>query len=550
MKSALFTLIGFIAYWGIPALAQPQTDPTSYIHYSPEADLYRAPCMDTVKQMGIKAYVNVALVFPAWLPVVDYDHVAVIEGKVVPKPGTVQKGTTVSAQDASINHYTHDFYFNVAPDTTEDRRYLNLIGGQVDTVMEDGVRKMDTFFKPYVHIEWETGLAATNKGNLCAELNKQGKSCGFFTAGHERHDRIWNWPTFDDWVHVEGLWVWDRGHPPAYTEIHPARLVATRRNLPARIPKIQGEKNGEKVFATRIDIFASGDCGAYNNNRKTSPEFVRKVKMSSKDYTFQVKHTLPRPSPLAKMKMRVETHKGNTHHGQLSLIPMPDGNGEADDPMVTVFIPWKTFADTLVCAKTVYVYWDEGDGKALDYKIESYKVTLESLRFKRINETFSPAEMRIFAGTASDYIFINEFTKHDRFLMRGLGQNYTLKRKWYFDYSWEVHVPEDREYRIHASGWEEDGVSTSLGQLRDPYSPCTKEVREELQKTIIKVMPLRFQGCVDDQMGEIHQMHKLGDSGEFEAISDGELSWDICPFNKGLQLESFKMYYRIEPLSD
>src|SRR5262249_15936913 len=27
-------------------------------------------------------------------------------------------------------------------------------------------------------------------------------------------------------------WIWDRGHPPANTEIHPPRLVAIRRDLP------------------------------------------------------------------------------------------------------------------------------------------------------------------------------------------------------------------------------------------------------------------------------------------------------------------------------
>ena len=57
----------------------------------------------------------------------------------------------------------------------------------------------------------------------------------FFTSGHERKDIIWNWPTYGDWVHVEGLWVWDRSHPPEKTEIHPARFIAIRRSLPTKI---------------------------------------------------------------------------------------------------------------------------------------------------------------------------------------------------------------------------------------------------------------------------------------------------------------------------
>src|SRR6266566_7327196 len=47
---------------------------------------------------------------------------------------------------------------------------------------------------------------------------------------HQRREVIWNWPTLSDRVHVEGLWIWDRGHPPADTEIHSPRLVAIQRH--------------------------------------------------------------------------------------------------------------------------------------------------------------------------------------------------------------------------------------------------------------------------------------------------------------------------------
>lgn len=36
-------------------------------------------------------------------------------------------------------------------------------------------------------------------------------------------------------MQIEGQWIWDRGHPPAKTEIHPPRLVAIQRDLPAII---------------------------------------------------------------------------------------------------------------------------------------------------------------------------------------------------------------------------------------------------------------------------------------------------------------------------
>jgi hypothetical protein len=102
-----------------------------------------------------------------------------------------------------------------------------------------------------------------NRINPHRPENEKGNSAGFFSAGHERGDVFWNFPTIGDWVHVEGHYVWDRGHPPAEAEIHPPRFLAVKRNLPEQI--MIGDSSLK--FATRIDIFASGDGGALMNNR-------------------------------------------------------------------------------------------------------------------------------------------------------------------------------------------------------------------------------------------------------------------------------------------
>ncbi len=310
-------------------------------HSSEEAEDGCRPCYDTIRPVPfVKQIHDIGLMFPTWKPVVGYDSVSVVEGFVEPENGR----PSVSAGDLPVYHYTHDITFNLIP----DKAYRHLLSYDVE-VKPDG--KRDTIRNSVMHIEWETGLAQSNKGNICAELNRQGKSCGFFSAGHERRDTIWNWPTWGDWVHIEGLRVWDRGHPPAGTEIHPMRLIATRRNLPEQISIGTQDLVSSKKFATRVDIFASGDGGAFDNNRENQPAFVRKVKMSSKDYAFTVKQTLPKPSPDAILKYIVKEQKRNSFTAPVTYTT------NSKEGTISIKIPWKSasISDLAIFAKTLYL---------------------------------------------------------------------------------------------------------------------------------------------------------------------------------------------------
>src|SRR5262249_48614405 len=153
-----------------------------------------------------------------------------------------------------------------------------------------------------------------NDGNICSGANRRGNSAGFFSAGHRRGEVIWNWPTVGDRVHVEGLWIWDRGHPPASTEIHPPRLVAIQRKLPTTTRRDPIEP-GPTLLATRADIFAGGDGGALLNNRSGVPGFVKHIPMSDRDYSFTLYHSLPRPSANARLRWNIQKQPGDTFPG-------------------------------------------------------------------------------------------------------------------------------------------------------------------------------------------------------------------------------------------
>ncbi len=484
------------------------------------------------------------MLLPAWLPVENYDHIAVLEGTVIPQPNSKHIDTHVSPSDFPYHHYTHDLTFNVKPDITPDNRYTNLLALQVTRSEERGVVKSDTILKEYVHVEWETGLAANNEGNVCAELNKQGKSCGFYSSGHERKDVIWNWPTLGDWVHVEGLWLWDRGHPPARTEIHPARLIAVRRNIPVFM-KLKARKWG---YATRIDVFASGDGGAMNNNRTDVPEFVHKVKMSNKDYKFRVKQILPRPSSNSKLMYRIDTRKGDTYSGTVAIVSYPVGDINPNDAFVEISIPWKNLPDTEVFARTIYVYWDEGDGLASTVVMNKYKVTIESMRFKHRKEFISKAEYRIFLEVGGDWLFLNDFADSEDILDDGIGK--TWKRKIKINQEFTVYLPAGKQFRVHLGGWEADGVNDIFGRLMDQYSPCNAETRKWMMDNLDVISPLKLKGCLDDHIGEVHAMHSatdIGDGQSYSVKSDGLKHKEICPFESGKQKNRFVLKYTIEP---
>ncbi len=516
-------------------------EPFSYpkdLRFSTEADEGYYPCWDTMRVYMFKNVVDLRLILPAWRPVINHDSVSVLEGLIMPTPGHegYKFGVPhVSFEDLPLYHYTHDFSFNVFP----DEGYRNLFSRYITiTKDESGNEVRDTIVRDWVHCEWESGLAAGNKGNKYKDVCEVGGSAGFASAGHERYDIIWNWPTTGDWVHLEGLWIWDRGHPPARTEMHPMRFLATRRNLPDKIISAKGDS----VFATRVDIFANGDGSAFYNNRDTS-DWARPVKMSSKDYEFRVKNTLPRPSSASKLAFTLVTQKGNSYSGNVEV--KADESGFA-----LVRIPWKSIGlvDTLVLAKTLYLYWDEGNGASEDYVINSYSVRFKSFKVRRLSEpVLGRAELRVFMDIGGQYIFFNEFaTNHKNILNKGIGK--TFRRKWKINNSFTVHVPQDREFRVYVGGWEADGAEKIMGYIIDQFSDCTPELKSRVNDLMLDPTPMGYGGCEDDNIGEAIEYHSIKSislNNTFLIKGDGKPYKENCPFGKHYPVDFHRLEYSI-----
>jgi hypothetical protein len=308
----------------------------------------------------------------------------------------------------------------VRPDLAPDNRYTNLLGIQV---YPDGHKTRQDL----IEVEWETGLAASNDGNPLQGPNTSGDSGGFFSAGHRRREIIWNWPTLGDRVHLEGLWIWDRGHPPAETEIHPPRIVVIQRHLPAMTSyRPNPIEPPVPVLATRIDIFASGDGGALRNNRPGQPAFVQRVPMSSKAYSFRVFNPLPRPNPAARLGWFIVTRPGDTFPVEpevtATTIAVPPGSPLPEQPdYLQVTLPWRSrgVPDTAVCARTMYCYWDEALGVPVDFRPRVFRVTLDDV-FVHKSQDVGDGEYRLFVEAAGDWVFVNELPGDDNILDSGL----------------------------------------------------------------------------------------------------------------------------------
>jgi polyhydroxyalkanoate synthesis regulator phasin len=349
-----------------------------------------------------------------------------------------------------------------------------------------------------------------------------------------RREPIWNWPTVGDHVHVEGFWIFDRGHPPASSEIHPPRLVAIQRQLPA----IFGPSNSldRFVLATKTDVYASGDGGALDNNRSGAPSFVRRVPINEKDYTFRIAHKVPPPSSSARLNAAFVLHDGDNFPGNPTITQdretRPDGSVHLL-PSVTVTIPWNTLAapDTALFARTFYVWWSTGDstadltvnhGAQADYHPRLFKVTPDYVIMNSgANDMLEPGigqgdmELRMFVEVGGTWLSVNEMASDDvdNILQDGLGDagddttdGTIIDRRGGGVAPWQftLVLPPGGNLRVHADGWEADGINGVFGHLIDPNAACDCTFEDEFNNLF--GVGTYLSGGRDDPLGEVNHI--------------------------------------------
>ena len=545
------TVRGEIEFPTYPPPASPTTVPK--VHRSDEANVNEPPACtvkikkeflvytidESVEVRGIRPDGSAAPdIINQWKPVDDVNP-AILEGKVVPSP-EVYGGPHVSFEDNPIRHYGHDLTFHVRPDPTSDNRYSNLLARQIQP---DG--RITT--QNLIEVEWEAGLGSDKIEGLNPIVDPSiiGNSGGFYTTGHTRSNLIWNWPTVGDHVHVEGQWIWDRGHPPAKTEIHPPRLVAIQRHLPeminARTSDIPTGEPGRPLLATRIDVFGSGDGSPLYNNR--GGPLATGVPMTDRDYSFNVAQLLPKPTPDAQLKYVVVKQNGDTYRGDPEIEIIPRTTTERENEFLgykplyaKVTIPWASnlnVDDSTTFARTIFLYWDAGQntgygianwfkGRTIDVEL----IGVVGLKGQDNLVNGPDNEFRIFAEVGGKWLFFNENALIDIFgttipipdiLKDGLGDYNVDERKIVGGDGnggkrvFTVYVPEGDSFRVHAGGWEADGANLVFGDIVDPSLSC-EALGLWLNLHLFKV-DVAAAGAQDDPIGEVNKFFVNTKSG-------------------------------------
>ena len=173
---------------------------------------------------------------PEWVSVRANDAAQVVYGDV--------RTSTVAANDFPFSHFSHDWNWDLVPDPA----YQFLVG--TANGRSGGSRKMD--------MEWEEK---------------------FLPAAFR--------PAVGDRAWMLGRWVFDCGHPPYETEIHPPKAVAFTRVAPTILPGDSAPSLTNKTF-----IWITGRGGYYDRP------------VARQDYDFDI--TLP-PRP----QLQVQQSKAN-----------------------------------------------------------------------------------------------------------------------------------------------------------------------------------------------------------------------------------------------
>ena len=529
MKPELLTpLLIFFPF----TLLQAQSHPLRQHPVSSHADTSGFLCQDSSRFILRKVAYDLGIVLPSWLPIAGNEYVATLEGIVDADSDDGGNGPIVSHEDLPFYHYSHDFTFNVIPDIMPDKRY--------ELLLPRPEEKSDTLLRKTIHVEWECGLGSYNAVNPYSDIHNSGKSSGFYSAGHQRKDIIRHWPAPGDWVHVEGHYVWDRGHPPAKAEIHPARLIAVKRQLPSR----RNHPVHGKVMCTRFDLFASGDGGALKNNRPDSSPIADKTPMSDRDYKIRFIHALAKGKPGSVLRYEIEKLPGDTYPGLLLT-------DQLNDSTILLRIPWKTEnrPDDAVLARTIWLYWDEPIIPTSD-SIETYTITFSHLRFDNRSEQTGKAEWRVFMNVGSEWVFLNEWYggKKGNILRSGMGK--TFRRKWPVPVAFEISLPKAKAFRVAVCGWEADGVDALTGEIFPFQAKCTEEAKAFFKRKVFNLNSIS-KGCADDNLGEISEWwtkNKIGSGGLFSDQVDSGLNIDPCPNSSWSLKGNLKISYKILPL--
>jgi hypothetical protein len=248
------------------------------------------------------------------------------------------------------------------------------------------------------------------------------------------------------------------------------------------------------------------------------------------------------------MRYREVIHDGDTYTGAFHLGGARDGSHEA----MRIQIPWRSVADTAVFARTIYCWWEIPKALPQPPQAQCYEVHFQKIHFAQRKDILSRPEKVIWLEAGGQYLCLNEFIKGDDIFEDDEAKTY--RRDWDIDLKLRVYAVPGQQFRVHAGGWENDGLSRVFGDLLDPLLPCTRETKKAFHKHLWPATPFGLHGCLDDLIGEVHDFHAVDTLPDLlEVVShskgrDNEL--EQCPGANIAQNDVFTLWYTIRRVSE
>ena len=209
--------------------------------------------------------------------------------------------------------------------------------------------------------------------------------------------------------------------------------------------------------------------------------------------------------------------------------------------------------DRIGCAPTGSVLTDDECAELVDLYDEEarFRSTIDMARHR-----FGDGEYRCFAAVDGDYIFLNELPGPNDILNDGLGDTGD-DQTWGIGRTFDITVPIGGAFRVHAGGWEADGVNDLFGRLIDPSPRCDQPTKDWFNDNLFSFDVVR-NGGLDDPIGQINtiwrldattgQLHLDGNPsilgiGEHRDNSAGPIARDVSDTNPN---NAFTLHYTIQ----
>ena len=165
------------------------------------------------------------------------------------------------------------------------------------------------------------------------------------------------WPVEGDKVWGMGRWIFDCGHYPYRTEIHPPHAVAVMRTEPSILPGNNLPSDTVKTY-----FFLSGKGGYYN------------TKVAGKSYEFDIELP-PKPSSWAKLRTQVLSLSDSLPTPLLKPIP-PENPTKVHVEFSLKTISFSAEKDRYT--SIIVAGWDEGRDISKSYT--EFQVTMDNLK--------------------------------------------------------------------------------------------------------------------------------------------------------------------------